>query len=191
MAWLWSSTPISSANAKPESQSQPQSQPPSPPPRSQPPPPAPAPTTTTLSQSDHPDAAFHAAYPHLAPSPSPSSSPLNPSNPSTFSHNSPSFPIDPSHPTHLSCRALFDSAFHCASFGGKFNDIYRYGTLRNCSEHWADWRFCMRLKVYSEGTRREMVRERYARKEEVVKRGKNSEDVWERRGVGEEVRGAF
>lgn len=36
-----------------------------------------------------------------------------------------------------------------------------------------------------------MVQDRYREKEEKVKSGPNSEDIWLKRGVGEEVRGAF
>jgi hypothetical protein len=36
-----------------------------------------------------------------------------------------------------------------------------------------------------------MVQDRYREKEEKLTSGPNSEDVWVKRGVGEEVRGAF
>ncbi|KAF1998258.1 hypothetical protein P154DRAFT_380861, partial [Amniculicola lignicola CBS 123094] len=83
-----------------------------------------------------------------------------------------------SYPTTMSCRAAFDSAFYCTSFAGKFNHIYRYGETRSCSEHWSDWRFCMSLKGMSAAGRREHVVDRYREKEERVRRGANSEDVW-------------
>lgn len=37
----------------------------------------------------------------------------------------------------------------------------------------------------------QLIMERYAQKEMAIKEKPNSEDVWERRGQGEEVRNAF
>jgi len=93
----------------------------------------------------------------------------------------------------MSCRAAFDSAFYCASLGGHFNDLYRYGQLRSCSDHWADFWFCMRTNNSYNGSdvKQRMVYERYREKELKVLSGPNSEEVWVRRKPGEEVRGAF
>jgi hypothetical protein len=51
-------------------------------------------------------------------------------------------------PTDMSCRQAFDAAFYCQSMGGQFNNLYRYGKIRNCSENWRDFWFCMRTKGY-------------------------------------------
>jgi hypothetical protein len=93
----------------------------------------------------------------------------------------------------MSCRAAFDSAFYCSSLGGHFNDIYRYGQLRACTEHWNDFWFCMRVNnsYNSRDTKERMVQERYREKEERVKAGPSSEDVWRVRGEREQVVGAF
>jgi hypothetical protein len=93
----------------------------------------------------------------------------------------------------MSCRAAFDSAFYCSSLGGHFNDIYRYGQLRSCSDHWNDFWFCMRTKNSYSGpdVKERMIQDRYREKEERVRSGPNSEDVWRKRGPGDEVRGAF
>ncbi|ORY14624.1 hypothetical protein BCR34DRAFT_466827, partial [Clohesyomyces aquaticus] len=85
------------------------------------------------------------------------------------------------YPTTLSCRAAFDSAFYCQSLGGKFNDIYRHGTLQSCSTQWADWRFCMRVRVKPQAEKEALIRERYREKEERIRSGPNSEQIWERR----------
>lgn len=93
----------------------------------------------------------------------------------------------------MSCRATFDAAFYCSSLGGHFNDIYRYGQLRDCSEHWSDFWFCMRTKN-SYGpvdTKHRMIQDRYREKEEKLRAGPSSEDFWRIRGPGEEVRDAF
>jgi hypothetical protein len=89
----------------------------------------------------------------------------------------------------MSCRAAFDSAFYCSSFGGHFNDIYRYGQMRSCSEHWADWRFCMRIKTRSARDKQLLIQERYQEKEDIVRDKPNSEDVWTRLDGEERERG--
>ncbi|KAF2178338.1 hypothetical protein K469DRAFT_731781 [Zopfia rhizophila CBS 207.26] len=135
------------------------------------------------SQADA-DADFHAAFPHLAPSSTSSSNPSSSSAPSQA-------PPQSEYPETMSCRAAFDSAFYCASFGGKFNDIYRYGELRDCSEHWSDFWFCMRIKSKGAEVKKALVRERYREKEERVKGRPNSEDVWEKRGPHERIERPF
>lgn len=91
-------------------------------------------------------------------------------------------------PTTMSCRTAFDAAFYCNSVGGHFNDIYRYGKLRSCSDHWGDFWFCMRTRTYAEDEKRNAIREHYRRKEGkkygrggVAREGGSSEDVWKSR----------
>src|SRR4051794_9306041 len=134
---------------------------------------------TKASSTAAPDAEFQAAFPHLAPSPKPSTS-----------SSVQSLQSSP-YPTEMSCRAAFDSAFFCKSPGGRFMDIYRYGAMRDCSEHWTDFWFCMRIKSKAASLKRELVEERYRQKEERLKAGPNSEDVWDVRGPRERVVGAF
>ncbi|CAN9363945.1 unnamed protein product [Alternaria alternata] len=157
--------------------------------------PSDAPTQTIEHQptSALNDPDFYAAHPHLAP---PSFSTNSTSSSSTSQNSSaPDAPeeFDPTLPRSMSCRAAFDSAFYCSSLGGHFNDIYRYGQLRSCSDHWNDFWFCMRTKNSYSGqdVKERMIQDRYREKEERVKSGPNSEDVWRKRGPGEEVKGAF
>lgn len=96
---------------------------------------------------------------------------------------------DSQYPSTLSCRELFDSAFYCQSFGGQFNNIYRYGGFRSCSKHWAAWRFCMGLKTLSDSERAEQIRHFYKEKEAEIKMGANSENIWKIRS--EPVEKAF
>ncbi|KZM28555.1 hypothetical protein ST47_g297 [Ascochyta rabiei] len=141
------------------------------------------------SEAPH-DPDFYAAHPHLAP---PSlATPSSSSSPST-SQPPPDEEFDPTLPRSMSCRAAFDSAFYCSSLGGHFNDLYRYGQLRSCSDHWNDFWFCMRTKNSYSGpeVKEQLIMERYAQKEKAIKEKPNSEDVWTRRGPGEEVRNAF
>ncbi|CAI6318447.1 unnamed protein product [Periconia digitata] len=177
MAWgWWTSSP--SGETKPESQPQqlqpiPQtSQPPSPPASTTPSQPPKDSNDNTSNNNDD----FNTAFPHLAPPP-----------PST----EPTTPHDPLLPSTMSCRDAFDSAFYCSSFGGHFNDIYRFGQLRSCSEHWADWRFCMGIKTMSAEGKVQAIQDRYRKKEEKIKAGPNSEDVWSVRGEGEKVEKPF
>lgn len=74
-------------------------------------------------------------------------------------------------------------AFYCQSVGGQWNSIYREGSVRSCSDHWADFWACMRIKGYQGALREEAVREHY-RKKEHAKYGPgrpSSEDVWQSR----------
>lgn len=83
-------------------------------------------------------------------------------------------------PRTMSCRQAFDQAFYCQSLGGKFNDIYRYGALQDCSEQWGAFWFCMRTRQYGEKDKEEHVRDYYRGREERKKRKfGSSEDVWD------------
>ncbi|PGG98133.1 hypothetical protein GX51_06982 [Blastomyces parvus] len=93
------------------------------------------------------------------------------------------------YPTTMSCRSAFDYAFFCQSFGGQWVNVYRYGELRSCSEHWSDFWFCMRTRSYSEEEKAKMVSDRYRKKAVKYKTGPSSEDVWDVRT--EPIRDAF
>lgn len=145
------------------------------------------------------DPDFYAAHPHLAPpsfsTSSSSTSTKHTTSDATSTSTQSSDPpaLDPHLPHTMSCRAAFDSAFYCSSLGGHFNDIYRYGQLRSCSEHWNDFWFCMRVKnsYNPREVKEQMVQERYREKEERLRSGPNSEDVWRRRGGGGGGDGGF
>jgi hypothetical protein len=90
----------------------------------------------------------------------------------------------------MSCRDAFDSAFYCNSLGGQFNNLYRYGTARTCSENWNDFWFCMRTRGYGKKEKEEAIIARYREKEKLKYRRqegedvgvqKSSEDVWRSR----------
>ncbi|KAL5115915.1 hypothetical protein ACEQ8H_006231 [Pleosporales sp. CAS-2024a] len=148
--------------------------------------------TAQQPQAHDPD--FYAAHPHLAPPPPscPATQAATPTQTAPSPSND-SDALDPLLPRTMSCRAAFDSAFYCSSLGGHFNDIYRYGQLRTCSEHWSDFWFCMRVKNSYSGThiKERMVQERYRDKEEKLRQGPSSEDVWRLRGHHERIVGAF
>ncbi|KAL2174389.1 uncharacterized protein P884DRAFT_263728 [Thermothelomyces heterothallicus CBS 202.75] len=86
-------------------------------------------------------------------------------------------------PTTMSCRDAFDYAWHCHTPGSQWNAVYRYGSVRTCSELWDDFWFCMRTKSYPPELRAEAIREHYRAKEEAKYGGgkPSSEDVWESR----------
>ncbi|OQN95986.1 hypothetical protein B0A48_17929 [Cryoendolithus antarcticus] len=89
------------------------------------------------------------------------------------------------YPRTMSCRTAFDAAFYCQSAGGKFNDIYRYGSLQPCSEHWGAFWFCMRIRTYKESDKQELIADYYRKREERRKeRFGSSENVWEIRTKG-------
>jgi len=120
---------------------------------------------------------FHDAFPHLAPS-EPSDSSLESQKVSEYQDT-------------MSCRQAFDAAFYCQSLGGKFNDIYRYGELRSCNEHWSDFWFCMRNKSKSESVKKQLIIERFKAKEDKIRSGPNSEDIWTARKPHERLQNPF
>lgn len=79
----------------------------------------------------------------------------------------------------MSCRSAFDYAFFCQSLGGQWVNIYRYGELRSCSEHWNNFWLCMKTKAYPDEERKELIRDHYRKKAIKYKTGPSSEDVWE------------
>ncbi|KAI9051423.1 hypothetical protein LZ554_004469 [Drepanopeziza brunnea f. sp. 'monogermtubi'] len=98
-------------------------------------------------------------------------------------------------PTTMSCRAAFDQAFYCNSFGGRWNDLYRYGTLRSCSDDWGDFWFCMRTRTYPRDQKAAAIKGHY-RERERLKYAKelgreSSEDVWRSRERKVELGTAF
>lgn len=86
-------------------------------------------------------------------------------------------------PTTMSCRDAFDYAWHCHTPGSQVTSVYRYGSVRTCSELWDDFWFCMRTRSYEPTMREAAIREHYRAKEEAKYGGgkPSSEDVWESR----------
>ncbi|KAF3766287.1 hypothetical protein M406DRAFT_19483, partial [Cryphonectria parasitica EP155] len=87
-------------------------------------------------------------------------------------------------PTTMDCESAFNQAFYCQSLGGQWNNIYRYGTVRACTDLWDDLWFCMRVKGQAAGpVKEDLIREHYRAK--LLARygpGKpSSEDVWRER----------
>ncbi|KAI4789166.1 hypothetical protein E4T44_13330 [Aureobasidium sp. EXF-8845] len=86
------------------------------------------------------------------------------------------------YPRQMSCRQAFDQAFYCQSLGGKFNDIYRYGELRSCSDNWNAFWFCMRIKTLPDREREDRIKEFYQAQDEEKKAEKgSSEKIWDLR----------
>ncbi|KAL1836897.1 hypothetical protein VTJ49DRAFT_4525 [Mycothermus thermophilus] len=86
-------------------------------------------------------------------------------------------------PTTMSCRDAFDYAWHCHTPGAQWNAVYRYGSVRPCTELWDDFWFCMRTRTYPPEARAEAIKEHYRAKEARKYGGgkPSSEDVWESR----------
>ncbi|KAI9816361.1 MAG: hypothetical protein M1832_005118 [Thelocarpon impressellum] len=93
------------------------------------------------------------------------------------------------YPTRMSCREAFDSAFYCQSMGGQFNNLYRYGGMKDCGGHWGAFWFCMRTKSYPDDEKARRIQAFYRGRAGRYKVGPSSEDVWEVRR--EPVEGAF
>ncbi|KAB2579541.1 hypothetical protein BFW01_g6275 [Lasiodiplodia theobromae] len=118
-----------------------------------------------------------------------------PSGGATTTANSSSTAADPTSssifPTTMNCRQAFDGAFYCQSLGGQAMNVYRYGSLRSCSENWSDFWFCMRTRSYGDAEKARLISERYEQKEAKYRSGPSSEDIWDVRKPGEELRNPF
>jgi hypothetical protein len=86
-------------------------------------------------------------------------------------------------PTTMSCRAAFDSAFYCQSLGGQFTNLYRYGGMRDCSEQWSNFWFCMRTNrgFMTDEERKDKIQAHYKSRARKYVVGPSSEDVWKLR----------
>ena len=190
MGWIWSDTypkdgqgitPLPDQEVKAET-------------AATPPVPLSSPNTTperrTLTRDEQADAELQELLKELRAddhtSDSPSSSPpsvspptLDTSPPSQINHSSIS--PDALYPTSMSCRAAFDSAFYCQSLGGQFTNLYRYGKIRNCSDQWSNFWFCMRTNrgMMSEEARARRIQAHYRERAAKYRTGPSSEDVWE------------
>lgn len=111
---------------------------------------------------------------------SPSSQSLSTSSDSASTTPS-SIAPDSLYPDTMSCRSAFDYAFFCQSFGGQFVNVYRYGELRSCSEHWENFWLCMRTRTYGDQERGRIIRDHYRKRAIKYKTGPSSEDVWDMR----------
>lgn len=161
--------------------------------------PAPPPNTSPVnppSQNDSSDAELQAFLSSLETTPRPNDFPQRSLPVKDSSSPTPS-PFDdlitPSTllPSTISCQSAFDSAFYCQSLGGQFNNVYRYGTLRDCREQWKQFWFCMKTNrgFLGDEEREKRVREHYKLREMKYRVGPSSEDVWKPRTMM--VQGAF
>ncbi|OOF96184.1 hypothetical protein ASPCADRAFT_207544 [Aspergillus carbonarius ITEM 5010] len=175
MGWWWNST---SKEAEPQAPSQP-------PPETTPSAPSPPPQPRTLSREEQADAEWKKLIASLEGD-------INGTNPqqSSSAGDSPSSDSDPRAPPSsiapeslyddtMSCRSAFDYAFFCQSFGGQFVNVYRYGELRSCSEHWDNFWMCVKTRTLPDQQRRKAIRDHNRKKAIKYKTGPSSEDVWE------------
>jgi len=143
-----------------------------------------------LNASSSPPSSSPASEPSFSTTTPSSTHPESPSEPpSQINHSS----IHPSklYPTTMSCREAFDSAFYCQSFGGQFTNLYRYGGMRDCSDQWSNFWFCMRTNrsYMSDDERKKKIQDHHQGRARKYERGPSSEDVWRIRE--ERVEGAF
>ncbi|KAI8370886.1 hypothetical protein EDC96DRAFT_502700 [Choanephora cucurbitarum] len=78
-----------------------------------------------------------------------------------------------------SASQTFDAFFQCYTLSSQATNYYRYGTKKDCSGKWDDFKFCLKTKTKPVDVADAMLRERKAAKEAVKKQGRSSEEVWE------------
>ncbi|KAI4720421.1 hypothetical protein E4T48_03324 [Aureobasidium sp. EXF-10727] len=153
------------------------------------------PSTSTKPANPTPQPSVTAPVQHVTPAPKETPTHYVPSPSGSIEQQSETdAPLDISpealYPRQMSCRQAFDQAFYCQSLGGKFNDIYRYGELRSCSDNWNAFWFCMRIKTLPDREKEERIKEFYQAKDEQNKAEKgSSEKIWDLRT--EPVKKAF
>ncbi|KAJ1667575.1 hypothetical protein EV178_001304 [Coemansia sp. RSA 1646] len=75
----------------------------------------------------------------------------------------------------------FDNYFACLTVGKQLSNYYRYGEKRPCSKLWQKTKLCMKVKMVSEKSGMELMRE-YREKQEAERASQpNVFDVWTRR----------
>lgn len=187
MGWWWRSDPQTPVT-KPSEPT------PDPVPTSSQPPASPRDVTdkpTSVTRDEQADAELKAFLSELQASVEPSTSSTSSDASSTTAAASSQTTTPSIFPTTMNCRQAFDEAFYCQSLGGQFMNVYRYGSLRSCSDNWADFWFCMRVKSYGEPEKSKVISEHYRQKETKYSKGPSSEDVWEERKPGEELKNPF
>ncbi|KAK9481258.1 hypothetical protein V1514DRAFT_323370 [Lipomyces japonicus] len=84
-------------------------------------------------------------------------------------------------PDEMSCVQQFDEMVKCYGVGGQVRNWYRYGTIRDCNDRWAMFKFCIGTQLLSEQERQKSTRQFYKDVlEDRLKKG-SSEDVWHAR----------
>ncbi|KAI4117111.1 MAG: hypothetical protein LQ345_002585 [Seirophora villosa] len=143
------------------------------------------PTTDAPSKNAGTDPDFQALLSSLATIPKPKNAQLPSPASSETDAASDDRTITPEslYPTEMSCRAVFDLAFYCQSLGGQFNNVYRYGTLRDCRGEWSQFWFCMRANkgFLGDKERENRIMNHYKKREMKYRVGASSEEVWEPR----------
>ncbi|KAL8956184.1 MAG: hypothetical protein Q9193_006220 [Seirophora villosa] len=177
MGWLWSSrNPSGSVKPSELTEETPIDSAPAPPPGSF----EPTPTKNAGTDSDS-----QALLSSLATTPKPNDAQLPSTAFSETDAASDDRIIKPEslYATEMSCRAAFDTAFYCQSLGGQINNVYRFGTLRDCRGEWGQFWFCMRANrgFLGDKERETRIMNYYKKREMKYRAGASSEEVWEPR----------
>ncbi|KAL2825442.1 hypothetical protein BDW59DRAFT_72777 [Aspergillus cavernicola] len=177
MGWFWSK---SSSPQKAESQPTPQS------PAASESLPSPQPPSRPLTREEKADAEFKQLWASLESDinqPASSEPQQLSTSAQSLQSNLQSAPAsiapDSLYPDTMSCRTAFDYAFFCQSLGGQFVNVYRYGEMRSCSEHWENFWLCMKTRTNSDKEKQRIFRDHYRKRAIKYKTGPSSEDVWD------------
>lgn len=84
---------------------------------------------------------------------------------------------------HGSCGSAPDELIliYCPALGPQFKAMYRHGTLAECSPKFAEFKFCLSIKMLDPEDRRRAWIQRRAEWWASRRVGRSSEDVWEMR----------
>ncbi|KAJ2788287.1 hypothetical protein GGI15_000092 [Coemansia interrupta] len=80
----------------------------------------------------------------------------------------------------FTCKAslAFDQWFACLTVGKQLSNYYRYGEKRGCGKHWSKLSLCMKMKLRSEESGKDLMRA-FREKEQAERDARpNVLDVW-------------
>ncbi|KAI8085079.1 uncharacterized protein BX664DRAFT_284090 [Halteromyces radiatus] len=92
--------------------------------------------------------------------------------------------LEEDHGDHLkTCSAsqAFNSVWQCYTLGSQALNYYRYGSKKDCSAKYEDFKFCLTTKTKTSKVADAMIRKREEEKRIEKEKQRSSEDVWELR----------
>ncbi|KAG4304169.1 hypothetical protein PORY_002350 [Pneumocystis oryctolagi] len=72
----------------------------------------------------------------------------------------------------------FDNSFMCYMLKNQFISYYRYGKRPDCLSKWKDFVWCIRTKNKPFDEQQKMLREKRLERLSILKKGRNSEEIW-------------
>ena len=85
----------------------------------------------------------------------------------------------PSSEPPCALQYYFDEFFMCYTPKSQLVHYYRHGVQKDCRERWRDFKWCVSTRMGSEEEQQKMLRDKRLERLAELRRGPNSERVWE------------